>query len=158
MQRLSAKGKWPVGLRGDAYGLERREYDLAVDEALEQQIEGKLSREANRRVEAAVDALREKLDRVVTPSSDKVYVEAKGFLKRLDTSKDMLKLRAIEQMLGEIDKYSGANVHDLIVFMQKYNLRFGVPEIGDERELYPKLYAAFVQQRSLVTTGQAPDR
>jgi hypothetical protein len=154
MQRMSAKGKWPVGLRGEQFAPERREYELAVDDALEQQLEGKLSREAIRRVEGAVNGLREKLDKVVTPSSDKIYVEAKQFLRRLETSKDMLKLRAIEQMLAEIDKYSGANVHDLIVFMQKYNLRFGVPEIGDERELYPRLYAAFVQQRNLVTTGQ----
>jgi hypothetical protein len=149
-----AKGKWPVGLRGDEYALERKEYELAVDDALEHQIEGKLSRDAIRRVEAAVIALRERLDRVVTPSSDKIYVEAKTFLKRLETSKEMIKLRAIEQIMGEIDRYSGANVHDLIVFMQKYNLRFGVPEIGEERELYPRIYAALVQQRSLVTTGQ----
>jgi hypothetical protein len=156
MQRLSARGKWPVGLRGEALAQERREYERAVDAALEEQIEGKLSRKAILRVEAAVVALRERLDRVITPSADKVYVEAKGFLKRLDTAKDLFKLRAIEQMLGEIDKYAGANVHDLIVFMQKYNLRFGVPEIGDERELYPKLYAAFVQQRNLVTVGGEP--
>src|SRR5262245_12466255 len=90
MQRLSTKGKWPVGLRGDEYARERREYELAVDAALEEQIEGKLSRPAILRVEAAVNALFERLDRVVTPSSDKVYVEAKGFLKRLATSKEML--------------------------------------------------------------------
>ena len=46
LQRLTARGKWPAGLRGDDFARERRAYERAVDTALEQQIEGKLSRGA----------------------------------------------------------------------------------------------------------------
>ncbi len=53
----------------------------------------------------------------------------------------MMKRKEIETIIGEIDRYSGTTVHDLIVFMQQYNLRFGVLEIGAERAAYPKLYA-----------------
>jgi hypothetical protein len=150
MRRLSAHGRWPVGLRGEPLAPERRAYERAVDEALEQQTEGEMSREAIRAVEAALNDLRSKLDRVVPPSNDRVYVEAKNHLKRLEVSKELLKRRVIEQIVGELDKYSGTTVRDLLEFMRRNNLRFGVSEIGDEMETYPKLYAALKQQLDAV--------
>lgn len=156
MRRLVAKGQWPVGLRGERFATSRRAYERAVDEALEQQIEGKLSREAILNVEAAILALRDDLERVITPSADKVYIEARDYLARLEASKELLKRQAIEKILGDLDKYSGATVSDLLVFMQKWNLRFGMAEIGDERKLYPELYAALRLQLDLV--GGPDDR
>ena len=156
MQRLTAKGKWPVGLRDERLAVARRGYERAVDAALDQQLEGgKLSRDAILKVEAAVAELRDALDRVVLPSKDKVYVEARQHLDRLAAMSELFKRKDIEVILGEIDRYPGATVHDLIVFMQKYNLRFGVPELGDERALFPQLYAAFVQQREQVGIPRA---
>lgn len=154
MRRLSAKGSWPVGLRGKAFAGERRAYERAFDDALDQQIEGKLSREAIARVERALGDLVDRLPKVIPPSSDKVYIEARDFLERMRVSKELLKRRAIEQMLGEIDKYSGTSIHDLMVFMQKYNLRFGVPALGYERELYPRLYESMKEQLELVRGPQ----
>jgi hypothetical protein len=151
LRRLTARGNWPVGLRDERLAPERRTYERAVDNALELQLEGKLTRAAVDAVEEAVSSLSIRLDQVITPSRDKVYLEARDFVKRLETSKELFKRREIEQILGEIDKYSGTTVHDLVVFMKRNNLRFGVPdEIGDEQSLYTQLYASLRQQLDLV--------
>jgi hypothetical protein len=156
MQRIATRGKWPVGFRGDAFASERRAYEQAIDTALEQQIEGKLSREAIQAVATAVYNLAVKLDQVIPPSRDKVYLEAKNHLKRLETAKELIKRGSSERILSEIDKYSGTTVHDLVVFMQKHNLRFGVPDPGDERELYPRLYASLRLQLDSVAGSRNP--
>jgi hypothetical protein len=136
-----------VGLRGPEFAPSRRAYERAVDAALEEQLEGKLSRQAIQAIETAVSNLSYTLDRVITPSRDKVYIEARNFVKQLEATTELFKRREIEQILGEIDKYSGTTVHDLVVFMKRNNLRFAVAEeIGDEQSIYTKLYAALSQQ------------
>ncbi|WP_422927205.1 hypothetical protein [Singulisphaera sp. PoT] len=150
MRRLAAKNHWPVGLRGERFARYRRDYERAFDDALDQQHDGKLSREAILRVEKSLADLNTELPRVITPSKDKVYIEARDFLSRLDKSKELLKRQKVEEMLGEIDRYSGTSVHDLVTFMQKYSLRFGVPDLGVEREQYPKLYEAMKLQLDMV--------
>jgi hypothetical protein len=155
LRRLTAKGSWPVGLRDERLVGERKAYELAVDNALELQLQGKLTPEAVHKVEEAVNDLSIRLDQVIAPSRDKVYLEARNFVKRLETSKELFKRREIEQILGEIDKYYGTTVYELVVFMKRNNLRFGVPdEIGDEQSLYTQLYALLRQQLDLV---QIPD-
>lgn len=150
MRRLVAKGKWPLGFRGSQFDRERRQYELAVDHALDQLNEGKgrLSRPSVDAVARAVAELSAKLDQVIPPSRDKVYLDARAFLKRLETIAALLKSQKIEQILCEIDTYAGTTVYDLLQFMQRNELKFGVPdEIGDEKELYPRLYAALIAQR-----------
>jgi hypothetical protein len=157
--RLTARGKWPVGLRGDEFAAERRAYERAVDAALEQQIEGKLSREAIQAIETAVRDVSIKLDVAVGPSRDKVYLEARNYIRRLESTKELFKRREIEQILGEVDKYAGTTVHDLVLFMKRNNLRFGVPdEIGDEQSLYARLHASLEQQLDLVRVPRAESK
>jgi len=153
MARISPVGRWPVGLRGEEFARERREYERALDLALEQQLEGKMSREAVLAVEAAVRELFVRLDQVIPPEKDKIYIQAKDFLKGLESSKELLKLKEIEQILGEIERFPGTTVYDLVVFMQAHNLRFGVPEIGAETALYPTLYASMKQQLDEARAG-----
>jgi hypothetical protein len=156
MSRLSpkGKGKWPVAFQDDAFALERRGYERALDNALEQAIEGKVSQKALKDLEDAVDNLRRKLDQVVGPSRERDYLEARKQLDELGATPRLLRTHTVEQALGEIDKYSGTTVNDLRLFMQKYNLRFAAADTPDERKLYPGLYAAaLVQQREKVTAG-----
>ena len=151
LQRLTARGQWPVGLRGAEFASERRAYERAVDAALEQQIEGKLSRDSIQAIETAVYNLSVRLDQVIAPSRDKVYLEARNYMRRLENTKELFKRKEIEQILGEIDKYAGTTVHDLVAFMKRNNLRFAVPdEIGDEQALYTRLHASMSQQLDLV--------
>jgi hypothetical protein len=158
MSRLSPKGngKWPVAFQDDAFAPERKNYERALDDALEQAIEGKMSLEAIRGVEVAVEDLRRKLDKVLAPSTERHYMEARKRLDELSTSARLLKTHKIEMALGEIDKYAGTTVNDLRVFMQKYNLRFAIVETPDERRLYPELYTSLVQQRDKVVGAIEP--
>jgi hypothetical protein len=147
LRRLTARGAWPVGLRGPELAASRKAYERAVDAALEAQLEGKLSHQAILAIETAVANLSYRLDQVITPSRDKVYLEARNFVKQLEATTELFKRKEIETILGEIDKYSGTTVHDLVVFMKRNNLRFAVAEeIGDEQSIYTKLYAALNQQ------------
>jgi hypothetical protein len=151
LQRLTARGQWPVGLRGADFASERRAYERAIDAALEQQIEGKLSRDSVQAIDTAVYNLSVRLDQVIAPSRDKLYLEARNYMRRLESTKELFKRREIEQILGEIDKYAGTTVHDLVAFMKRNNLRFAVPdEIGDEQSLYTRLHASMSQQLDLV--------
>jgi hypothetical protein len=158
MQRLSTKGKnrWPVALQDDKFAAARRAYERAVDDALDQQIDGKMSLDAIKAVETAVDGLFLKLDQVITPSKDKLYMEAKNRLTGLKTSAQLLKSHKIEIVLGEIDRYAGTTVNDLRLFMQTHKLRFSGAESGDERKLLPELYAALIQQKERVTSPARP--
>lgn len=151
MQRLSAKGRWPVGLRGPELARERRNYERVVDNALDQLNagKGKLMAADIVAVVKAVDELKQKLDQVRPPSRDKIYLDAKNYLKQLESSAEMLKSHKIEQIVCEIDKYSGTSLSDLLLFMQRNHLMFGVAaEIGDERTLYRELYAVLLEQKS----------
>ena len=62
----------------------------------------------------------------------------------------------IERAISEIETYPGTSVGDLIAFMQKHNLRFGVADSPTENALYASLFTNLVQQREQVTLP--PDR
>jgi len=159
MQRLSAKGKWPVGLRGQEFSRERKHYENVVDNALDQLNagKGKLMVGDVKAVVEAVQILKEKLDQVHPPSRDKIYLDARNYLKQLEASAEMLKSHKIEQIICEIDKYSGTSLSDLLLFMQRNHLMFGVAaEIGDERTLYRELYAALQEQKNGRADGREP--
>lgn len=146
MSRLDPAAKWPIALRGEEFSHERRNYRLALDAILDLQRDRKTTRESLATLNVAVQDLFSKLDQVITPEKETLYLEAKNYLRELEVSKDIMKKKDIEMIIGEIDRYSGTTVHDLVVFMQKYNLRFGVPKIGEERGAYPNLNAALQEQ------------
>jgi hypothetical protein len=162
MHRLCATGKenWPPALQDPKLVPERRAYQRALDTVLEEQIAGRMKIESLRAVEAAVDDLHRKLDRVLTPSREKLYLEAKNRLNDMTkTAHQLLQSHRMELIVGQLDHYAGTNVHDLLVFMQKNQLTFGATGSPEERRLYPELYAALVQQHEGVTAGtRAPAR
>lgn len=155
-ERLSTrgKGKWPVALQDPGFAQDRRAYERALDDALEQQIEGKMTLGAIAALEKAVNNLAQKLDLVVGPSRNRLYIESRDRVKELREATQLLKSEKIQLALGELDKYSGTTVEELKVFMVKYKLSFDVAQTPDERKLYPELYTSLVQQRDIVT-GQA---
>jgi hypothetical protein len=153
MLRLSTKGKgkWPIALRDDRFTRERKAYERAFDNALDQQISGKMGIDDIKVVEDTIEALARKLDEVIKPSDDPLYVESFVRIRELRTSVKTLKYLRVEIVIGEIEGYAGTTVNDLRVFMQKHKLRFDRAETKEERELYPRLYAALVEQREVLT-------
>jgi len=147
------KRPWPVALRGDNFAHERDAYLKALENTKELQNQSKLSREAIESLGKTIDTLKMRLFNVIRPSRDKDYVEAEQFLNRLEDWKNQLRKQEIEKIAGEIEKYHGTTIHDLVRFMGRNNLRFGVAKIGDENELYTSLYAKMKQQLESVANA-----
>ncbi len=158
IERLTGKQEWPLRLRDPAFASFRRDYERAIDHAIERDIEGKLSSADVRAVMKSVEDFEIKVEQTINQSETKDYVDAKNFLKRLADYPRMLQERAIERVIAEIDTYPGTSVGDLILFMQRHNLRFGVADSPMENQLYASLFDNLVQQREQVTLPPDPDQ
>ncbi len=160
MHRLTVKGKgkWPVAFQDKRFVKELKEFETAVDEALEEAIEGKSQMSKIARIQRAVEELAQKLAREIDPDTDRRALnEAALQLKSLRTTARQFETQGVQQALGEIDKYSGTTVNDLRIFMRKYNLTFGKAETPEERKLYPELYEALqIQREKFAGGGKAP--
>ena len=156
MQRLlSRQSGWPIGLRKFAPSI--RIYEKAMDAALEEMVVGKLSKEAINRIENARRDLRKKLDaEFAGKTEDRLYQEAFSHLFQLEKFHEKLKIVEVETIVKELDTYSGTTIADLVEFMNRRGLTFGIPREGDELELYPKLFASLDQQ--LEAVKNAPPR
>jgi hypothetical protein len=155
--RLTAKdkGKWPVAFQDNQFDRDRREFEKALDNALEQQYKGNMQLESIKAVQKTVDNLEYTLEKVVGKIPDTLYFEARERLKEMEATVEMLKTHAIEQALGDLDRYAGTTVNDLRVFMLRHNLQFADAGTPDEKELFPQLYAKLGEQKDRVSVGLA---
>ena len=155
--RLTAKdkGKWPVAFQDNQFDRDRREFEKALDNALEQQYKGKMQLESIIAVRKTVDNLEYTLEKVVGKISDTLYFEARERLKEMRATVEMLKTQKVEQALGELDRYAGTTVNDLRVFMLRHDLQFADAGTPDEKELFPQLYAKLGEQKNRVSVGLA---
>jgi hypothetical protein len=156
MERLIGKREWPLSMRGEAFAASRRAYEKAVDAAIDQDVEGKLTGDAVQAIEAAVDELRAEVERTIPQSSRDDYNQARNHVKRLAEAPRFLRERAVERAIAEIETYPGTSVGDLLQFMQKHNLRFGVAETPQETELYARLFASLREQRDRMSLPPEP--
>jgi hypothetical protein len=148
MDRLTLKGKgqWTVALQDQRFDYVKKAYASALDKALEQAIDGRMQIPAIEEVDARADDLIRRLDEVVPPSGDRLYIEARDRLKELKDTVRHLKTVKIERAIGEIDKYSGTTVSELKTFMMTHDLRFGAAKTPEEKGRYPELYASLREQ------------
>jgi hypothetical protein len=153
--RLTAKGKgkWPVAFQDHRFDHDRRDFERALDNALEQQYKGDMQLSAIEAVQKAVDNLEYTFEKVVGRSADKLSTEARDRIKEMRATVDMLKTHTVELALGELDRYAGTTVDDLRRFMRKHNLQFADAGNPEERELFPDLYAKLVAQKEKVMVG-----
>ena len=148
MDRLSlkGKGKWPVALQDLRFEYVKKKYILALDKALEQAIDGRMQIPAIEEVDARADDLFRRLDEVVPPNNDRLYLEAKDHLNDMKATVRLLKTTKIEQAIGEIDRYSGTTINELMMFMMTHGLRFAAAKTPQEKARYPELYALLREQ------------
>ena len=159
MDRLSLKGKgtWTVALQDPKFDLVKKAYARALDKALEQAIDGKMQIAAIEEVDARADELFLRLNDVIGPSNDRLYIEAKERLTELKSTVSLLKTSKIERAIGEIDKYSGTTINDLKEFMRVHNLRFAAAKTPEEKARFLELYASLREQLDKVKVpDQAP--
>ncbi len=155
MLRLTAKGagNWPIAFQDHRFDKQVRGYELALDNALEQQYHSAMQDSAIQGLMNAVDNLDARLDEVQGASADRLYIEAKNRLKELRDTIEMLKTFKLEKALGDLDRYSGTTVNDLRVFMRNHNLQFADATTPEERNLYPDLYTKLKMQLEKVGGG-----
>jgi len=143
MYRLTVKerGKWPITFQDRQFDRERRMYELALDHALEQHVQGAAQLEAIDGLKSAVTLLSDRLDQVMAGNpADRRFIEAKASLRELDAIVEMLKTHKIQPALVDLDQYHGTTVNDLRVFMRNHGLQFADAQSKEERELFPRLY------------------
>jgi hypothetical protein len=159
MHRLTmkGKGKWPVAFQDKGFAFELKEFEAAVDAALDEAIEGRAQMSKIARVQRAVEELARKLDQVIDPKTDqRAYSEAASRLKELRSTARQFETEGVQRALGEIATYPGTTINDLRIFMRKYNLTFGRAETPEERKLYPELYEALqIQREKFAELGKA---
>jgi hypothetical protein len=148
--RLTVRDGWPPALRGKAFAREREAYRRASENALDQNVAGKLTLDDFRPLEQAVDELRSKLKATIPASQRDDYVQAKTFIDDLAEAIAPLRDSSGEKVLSGIDRYSGTTAGDAVTFVQRYNLRFGPALTPEERESYHLLYAAMVRLRDAI--------
>jgi hypothetical protein len=148
--RLTVRDGWPLALRGAAFERERRAYQDAVEIVLELSRQGKLTPEKFRDLQRAVEALRRKLQAINPTLQREDFALARSFLDNLADAVEPLRDPVVEKVLAGIDSYSGTTVGDLVIFMQRYNLRFAPATTPEERESYHALYAAMQRLRDVV--------
>jgi hypothetical protein len=156
LSRLSfkGKGKWPIALEQTQFDGYRHAYERAVDTVLGQAIEDKIQTDAITAVERAVEDLARKLDDVYGPSNDTLYREAKERIKEIAQTAELFKHMKFKRVIGELDKYSGTTVADLVLFMRDHHLLFGATKTPEERALYPELRARLAIQRDKVKAAE----
>jgi hypothetical protein len=156
MERLIGKREWPLALRGEEFAKARKKYEHAIDAAVEADVEGKLTGQAVLAVATTVEDLERLVEQTIPQSRSDDYKQAKNHLKKLADIPRMLKEQAVEKVIAEIETYPGTSVGDLVAFMQRHNLRFGVADSPDENVLYANLFDSFRQQRDMVSLPPDP--
>ncbi len=153
------KGRWPVAFQDERYAPERREYERALDDALEHMAARKMPNEVIESYMAATQAFVAKLRADPWANADWRRVEANNYIATMRKAGDLLKIQEIQGALVELDNYGGTSINDLRRFMQRHKLRFAGAESPDERTLYPRLYESFVAVKELVLDdGKGPGR
>ncbi len=152
MSRLSLKAqkKWAVAFQDPAFATLRRDYQNAVDRALDLAIEGKMTQEAIDSVKKAVDNLEYKMTHtphLLDPTNQKEIADAKDLVGNMRKTTEVFMIHKMQPIFAEIDNYSGTTVDDLRLFMRRHGLTFAEADTPDEKALYPQLYTALNEQR-----------
>jgi hypothetical protein len=151
MPRLLHKGKapWPVVFQRDRFNSERFTYDRAMGNALDEQLEGKLSPERMDAVLKAIESLERSLDDEIPNVADKLHVQGSSHLRELRAAYEGLKSHNIQKAMMELDTYTGTTVYDLRKFMWNHELTFAEPIRDEEKQTFRVLYDALVEQREI---------
>ena len=159
MARLSLKGKskWTVAFQDKQFDIVKRAYAAALDNALEEAIDGKMQKATIDVLVKKADDLLNRLDEVYGRINDIRYIDGVKYVKELKNVAEQLKHTKIEQAIGDIDKYSGTTIYDLKVFMSSHNLRFGVAKTPEEKEMYLVLHEFMVAQYEKVKLPDPAD-
>ena len=139
LDRMTMDGQWPQAVLGDEFKPERDGLRKAIQAALEEDKQGEVDPDTIAAVQAAIDRLRNKFEKLV-PQTSPDYVSAHWAIKAMDGLTKMLYSPQMDKVLSELEDYQGATIGDLLSFMQAFNLRFGPANSYRQRLIYQKIY------------------
>jgi hypothetical protein len=145
LDRMTMDGQWPQAVLGDEFKPERDGLRKAIQAALEADKQGEVDPDTVAAVQAAVDRLRNKFEKLV-PQTSPDYVSAHWAIKAMDGLTKMLYSPQMDKVLSELEDYQGATIGDLLGFMQAFNLRFGPANSYRQRLIYQKIYPMLADQ------------
>ena len=133
------------------------DYQRTVENALDLAMENRMTDQTIKDIEDAFDRLEDKFMRtghVLDPRHQLEFSEAKQQLDKMRRTPRLFQTASLQPIFKELDNYTGTTVDELKLFMRKHNLNFAPAETPDERDLYPRLYTALVEQRKKATGEQ----
>lgn len=119
---------------------------------LEEDKQGEVDPDSVAAVQAAVDRLRIKFEKLV-PQTSPDYDSAHWSIKAMDGLTKMLYSPAMDKVLSELEEYQGTTLGDLLGFMQAFDLRFGEAKSYRQRLIYQKLYPMLAEQANSMTSA-----
>jgi hypothetical protein len=152
LDRMTMDGQWPEAVLGNEFKPEREGVRMAIQAALEEDKQGEVDPETVQAVQAAINRLRAKFEKVV-PQTSPDYVSAHWALKAMDGLTKMLYSPTMDKVLAELEDYQGTKLGDLLGFMQAFNLRFGAAKSYRQRLIYQRLYPMLKDQASALTAA-----
>ena len=156
LHQLAAKDAWPLALIGEDFAEERKAYQQAAAQALEEDKEGDLSAATLAKLRAASSRLRTKLEQA-PPQDQPQRTEAENFVKLLIGMARMLEFPDVEKALAELESLKSTTLGSLLGFMHNYNFRFGPARTAEQRAVYRELYPLMASQRDRIVKESGVD-
>jgi hypothetical protein len=149
LDQLTSDDSWPIALLDSKFDDDRRAYIEAIDKALEEDMNGEISRQTLQKVQDILSRLRTKLN--ANPPADKAqYAEATQYLKTLAGMTRLLQKPKVEKIIAELEKIKETTLGNLLGFMGSFNLRFGRAMTPEQRKAYEQLYPLLVEHRDRI--------
>jgi len=139
LDRMTMDGQWPQAVMSEEFRPEREGLRKAIQSALEEDKQGEVDPETVQAVQAAIDRLRTKFEKLI-PQTSPDYIPAHWSIKAMDGLTKMLYSPTMDKILSELEDYQGTTLGDLLGFMQAFNLRFGEAKSYRQRLIYQHIY------------------
>jgi len=146
--RLDVKDRWPRLLRDPVFAVAHREYEAALDQALDHVFNRRLAQADIDALDEAVYSLHAQFQDQSQCANEDDRRQCQQFIDQLAETVRTLRQPQMEMVLLGVMNYLGTSVADLLAFMQQNQLQFGKAETPQERELYQNLQPLLAQHRA----------
>ena len=148
---MHRNNSWPPEFQDVRFATWKTAYDRAMNAALDEFVEINIQQRSVAKLRDAIDDLKRELEK--SQDKGKGYFEALNHLDDLKKYSMMLEYKKAQDVLVDLDSYSGTTVAELLKFMDDHNVQFDVAERPQEMRAYREIYDALDKQRSLLDGG-----
>jgi uncharacterized protein (TIGR03067 family) len=148
--RLDPVRGWPIFIPEDKLGAERRAYEAAHRNLLDQCEKDALQLDAVTRLDAALNALKAKvntavpIERKFRATADKYVADMQAATKIFDAST----IGFAQEMIRDTHDYTPQTIGELLAFLRKYRLFFASAEgRPEDTDVYRALFALMREQK-----------